>query len=200
MKNILKKLIYAVQKNNLGQLKWLEDEEGSKEKRSMGTPSSVLITEPRESNAIGSINTIHEDTFKQTYHQSWGRRLNSGAGFRKSGERFINPLIQVDASHNSNNTDATLPGTAKSQKRNQSFDMDRVNLSKDESTPRSKEFDPVLHKRLEVLRKTLTDANFISQKYNDTVMRDMTNQNKVSKEVSMAPRVRVILLFELIDV
>jgi len=189
----VKKLIYAIQKHNIGNIKITEEEEVLKEKRAT-EPGSSFLVDVKE-NHLDPLSGEDSPKLKQSFYQGWGRRNNTSVGTRRH-EKIIFPSIQVEG--NSTNSSKQgfdiFPNSTKLQKRKQSLDTEKLHPSKkrDEgNTKQQVEFDNMLHKRLEALRKALIEETRISQNYNHLIAKDATNQNKNSEETEAMPKVKV---------
>ena len=185
-KNILKKLVYALQKYNTGEVNLIKPEEDpNANKQTEYTP--LYMTEAQDLSGAAENTPQGVDSAKkiQTY-KNLTRKLRSSIGSRKSVEKVAYPLTQIDGNNVSYNGQERMAksNAFKLSKRNQSFDVDNQAMKDDnDSAERGlSKFSDVFHQRLEVIRKTLVEENIISQKYKDTQTININNMSKTSKE------------------
>ena len=185
-KNLLKKLVYALQKYNTGEVNLIKPEEDSNPKKQIEyTP--LYMTEAQDLSGVTENTPQETDSAKKIQaYKNLTRKLRSSIGPRKSAEKVAYPLAQIDGNNTSYNGQERMAksNAFKLSKRNQSFDVDnQVTKDDNDSAERSlSKYNDVFHQRLEVIRKTLVEENIISQKYKDVQTININNTSKSSKE------------------
>lgn len=192
----MKKLIYAIQKHNIGNIKIAEEEEGIKDRRTT-EPGCSFLVDVKE-NHYDPLSGEDSPKLKQSFYQGWGRRNNTSVGAKRGQEKISFPSIQVEGNSTTSSKQGfdLFPNSTKLQKRKQSFDAEKFHPSKKKEEGNSKQqqgdFDNILHKRLETLRKALIEETRISQNYNSLIAKDASNQSKTTEEQEAIPKVRII--------
>lgn len=190
-KDVLKKLIYAIQKHNLGSNKWVEEKEKRvKLKRLSDGSPKIYVTESQDVNVTQQNETISNDetpSMKLSTLQDWRRKTQTSFGSRKPSDKFniLSIRPDIDNSFGRESPDG-LPSLIKPHKRRDSVEMEErdvvLTTKNGETTPNNKqeqnEFDKMFHKRLEALREALVNERTISQKFNKVAAHDAVSQVK----------------------
>jgi len=202
-KDIMKKLIYAIQKHNLGTHKWLEENKVQQKRLSDGSRSpQIYVTEAaQETTQNDAISNDDTPSMKYSTMQNWRRKTQTSFGSRKASGKFNLMSMKVD-DENSFGRDSpeALPSLIKPGKRKGSAEIDEQNnnnnsIEKTEQ-PQQPVFDKMLHKRLEALREALVNEKAISQKFNKAAEKEaLTHHQQVKTVPDSIPKVQLYCEF-----
>jgi len=202
-KDVLKKLIYAIQKHNLGAHKWVDEK---RVKLKKDASPKIYVTETQDVHNTTQNDTISNDetpSVKISTLQDWRQKTHTSFGSRRASDKFNILSLKPDLDHSfARESPDGLPNLIKPQKRRNSTEMEERDVVLDPNEEainkqEQNEFDKMFHKRLEALREALVNERAISQKFNKVAANDAVSQVKTVPDT--IPRNSVLAFYKDID-